>query len=126
MRDSRSAIRVATLQRWQAACENTGFLGLTRDYLRVMRGWSSWGRHYHTISRLEACLKELDTSRQLAAPPGEVELSIWFHDVVYSTWRSDNEARSAALTATLMQRTPEFRIRYETAARNTSWSASRD
>lgn len=103
-RDSRSSIRVATLQRWQAACETTGFLGLTRDYLRVMRGWSSWGRRYHTVAHLEACLKELDTSREFASAPGEVELSLWFHDAVYSTWRSDNEARSAALAATLMER----------------------
>ena len=95
-------IRVVTLQRWKAACETTGFLGLTRDYLRVIRGWSSWGRRYHTISHLEACLKELDTTSQLASAPGEIELSLWFHDAVYSTWRNDNEARSAALAATLM------------------------
>jgi len=103
-RDSPPRIRTATLQRWQAACETTGFLGLTRDYLRVMRGWSSWGRHYHTVAHLEACLKELDTSREFASAPGEVELSLWFHDAIYSTWRGDNEARSAALAAKLMER----------------------
>ena len=69
-----------------------------------MRGWSSWGRHYHTVAHLEACLKELGTSREFASAPGEVELSLWFHDAIYSTWRGNNEARSAALAAALMEK----------------------
>ena len=116
-KDSPSTIRTATLQRWQVVCEATGFLGLTRDYLRIMRGWSSWGRHYHTITHLEACLKELDTSRELASAPAAVELGLWFHDVVYSTWRNDNEARSADLAMKLMERkAPQALVDWVTSA----------
>lgn len=39
---------------------------------------------------------------QIAQHPGEVELALWFHDVVYRTWSSDNEARSAVLAAEIM------------------------
>jgi predicted metal-dependent HD superfamily phosphohydrolase len=42
--------------------------------------------------------------RHLAQHPGEVELALWLHDVVYRTWRSDNEARSAVLAAEIMGR----------------------
>jgi predicted metal-dependent HD superfamily phosphohydrolase len=93
---------VATLQRWQGTCKACGFDGTSRDYERVIRGWSSWGRHYHTLGHLEACLREFDRVRDLVVNAGEVELALWFHDVVYRTWRSDNEARSATLASEIM------------------------
>lgn len=64
------------------------------------------GRHYHTLSHLEACLRELDECRALAVRPAEVELALWFHDVVYRTWRRDNEAQSAALAQQLLRAAP--------------------
>jgi predicted metal-dependent HD superfamily phosphohydrolase len=97
-------LRLTTLERWNEACEACGFAGSQQDYRLIVRGWSSWGRHYHTLAHLEACLQELDTARHLATHAGEVELSLWLHDAVYSTWRSDSEARSAALAATIMAR----------------------
>jgi predicted metal-dependent HD superfamily phosphohydrolase len=92
----------ATLERWQAVCKGGGFKDAPRDYRRVIRGWSSWGRHCHTLGHLDACLREFDQVRDLARRASEVELALWFHDVVYRTWRSDNEARSAALAVEIM------------------------
>jgi predicted metal-dependent HD superfamily phosphohydrolase len=95
---------LATLERWQGVCKACGFEGASRDYGRVIRGWSSWGRHYHTMGHLEACLKEFDQVRDLAVNASEVELALWFHDVVYRTWVSNTEVRSAALAAEIMGR----------------------
>jgi len=67
------------------------------DYRRVRRAWNGMSRHYHTLTHLEACLRELDEARQLAVRFGEVELALWFHDAVYRSWRHDNEQRSADL-----------------------------
>ena len=97
-------MRLATLERWQSVCKACGFEGTSRDYGRVIRGWSSSGRHYHTLGHLEACLGEFDQVRDLAVNADEVELALWFHDAVYRTWRSDNEARSATLSAEIMGR----------------------
>jgi predicted metal-dependent HD superfamily phosphohydrolase len=97
-------MNLASLDRWRAVCKGCGFESTLRDYKRVIRGWSSWGRHYHVLGHLEACLKEFDRVRDLAVNAGEVELALWFHDAVYRTWRSDNEARSATLSAEIMGR----------------------
>jgi predicted metal-dependent HD superfamily phosphohydrolase len=93
--------------RWSRACIETGVAPDEADYRRVRRGWSSMGRHYHTLSHLEACLRELDEFRALAVRPAEVELALWFHDVVYRTWRKDNEAQSAALAEVVLRAAPE-------------------
>jgi len=92
--------------RWSAACIAIGVAPDESDYRRVRRGWSGMGRHYHALSHLEACLRELDEFRALAVRPAEVELALWFHDVVYRTWRKDNEAQSAALAEHLLRAAP--------------------
>jgi predicted metal-dependent HD superfamily phosphohydrolase len=93
---------LVSMQRWQAVCEAVGLATGANQFRAVVRGWRSLGRHYHTTAHLEACLREFDAVRDLAAHPGEVELALWFHDAVYRTWRSDNEARSADWAARVM------------------------
>jgi predicted metal-dependent HD superfamily phosphohydrolase len=57
------------------------------------------GRHYHDVAHVEALLALLEEHRAEFADPEAVEAAIWFHDAIYDSRRSDNEARSAALAA---------------------------
>jgi predicted metal-dependent HD superfamily phosphohydrolase len=57
------------------------------------------GRHYHGVAHIEALLALLDKHRAGLSDPQAVEAAIWFHDAIYDSRRSDNEARSAALAA---------------------------
>ncbi|WP_052732288.1 HD domain-containing protein [Hymenobacter terrenus] len=60
-------------------------------------------RHYHTLQHLANLLHRLD-----AAPLHDavvVQLAVWFHDVVYSALRSDNEARSAGQAQEFLRET---------------------
>ena len=57
-------------------------------------------RHYHNPRHVDECLQEFDLVRAPAASPVALELAIWFHDAIYDTRRSDNEARSAAWART--------------------------
>ena len=55
------------------------------------------GRHYHGMAHVEALLRWLDRSRDLAADAKAIEAAIWFHDAVYDPRSQTNEADSARL-----------------------------
>ena len=57
------------------------------------------GRNYHGVAHIETLLALLDEHRVDLSDPQAVEAAIWFHDAIYDSHRSDNEARSAALAA---------------------------
>lgn len=97
---------LANFDRWSVACREVGVAPLESGYRRVRRAWRGMGRHYHTLTHLQACLRELDGARDLAMHWAEVELALWFHDAVYRTWRHDNEAQSAALAADVLRGAP--------------------
>lgn len=94
---------LVNFDRWSRACVEVGVAPDEGDYRRVRRAWSGVGRHYHTLTHLDACLRELDAARDLAVRPAEVELALWFHDAIYRSWRRDNEAQSAALAVKLLR-----------------------
>jgi len=60
-------------------------------------------RCYHTVQHLAECFSHFDAARGLANNPGEVELALWFHDAIYDTHASDNEARSAQWARTALR-----------------------
>ena len=93
-------------ERWSKACIQVGVAPDESDYRRIRRAWRGMGRHYHTLSHLEACLREFDAVQELALRPAEVELALWFHDAIYRSWRRDNESQSAALAERTLRVAP--------------------
>jgi predicted metal-dependent HD superfamily phosphohydrolase len=91
-----------TYLRWKGLCASAGCLARQGAYDQVARSWRSWGRRYHTLEHLEACLREFDAARELAQYPTDVEFALWFHDAAYTTWLTNNELRSAELAARIL------------------------
>ena len=60
-------------------------------------------RHYHTLHHLENLFNRLEKVPLRDAVV--VQLAVWFHDVVYSSLRSDNEAKSAAQALAFLRET---------------------
>ena len=56
-------------------------------------------RAYHTMRHIRHCLAEMACVRHLAAHPDAVEMALWYHDAIYDTHATDNEAQSATLAA---------------------------
>ena len=69
------------------------------------------GRHYHGLAHIEALLALAGEYRSALSDPEAVEAVIWFHDAIYDSRKSDNEAQSGALAARMLRdRTSAERI----------------
>lgn len=81
---------------WATAWQSLALAGTgvaLRDEL-----WAAYAqpqRHYHTQQHLSECLALWQQLQTHGQHPGEVALSLWFHDAVYEVKASDNEQRSA-------------------------------
>ena len=52
-------------------------------------------RHYHTLAHLAAVFDCLETHADEIGDPARLAFATWYHDIVYDSRRSDNEAKSA-------------------------------
>ncbi len=68
---------------------------LRRLYSDVLGRYSEPHRHYHAYQHLAECFEKVQDIISLAEHPAEVNVGLWFHDVIYDTQRHDNEERSA-------------------------------
>src|SRR5581483_3578417 len=87
-----------------AWAELTAALGVPRPaadatFAELAAAYSAPGRYYHTFEHIAEMLGLLQIHHRRAADPTTVQLAVWFHDAVYDSRRSDNEARSADLAA---------------------------
>jgi predicted metal-dependent HD superfamily phosphohydrolase len=84
------------LARWQMLWRQLGASHADESLFRKLgECYAEPHRRYHTMQHLEECFAHLDNVRSFATRPSEVELALWFHDAIYDTSRTDNEARSA-------------------------------
>ncbi len=73
-------------------------------FLELCNAYGEKHRAYHDLSHIQQCLEEFDSVRDKLEHPEEVELAIWFHDVVYDPESPRNEADSAAYAASAMKK----------------------
>jgi predicted metal-dependent HD superfamily phosphohydrolase len=82
--------------RWQQLWSLSSLHGAgDQSFGAIQTRYTEPHRAYHTLQHLAECLCFFDAARTLMQRPDEVELALWFHDVIYDTRRSDNEEASA-------------------------------
>lgn len=64
-------------------------------YRELVGLYSEPSRKYHNLLHIAHCLDEFDAVRHLVKNPNELEIAIWYHDVVYNTRKKNNEEKSA-------------------------------
>ena len=72
---------------------------LLQDFEEITSRYSEPHRRYHTLRHLDECFAKLAELRSLTEHAAEIEVALWFHDAIYNTRSSENEARSAELAA---------------------------
>jgi predicted metal-dependent HD superfamily phosphohydrolase len=83
-------------KRWEKTWQKVKARAIPEEaFGKLRKAYSSSDRFYHNLTHIEDCLSLFDQTNFLAVHPEEVELAIWFHDVVYDTHRNDNEQKSA-------------------------------
>ena len=90
-------LQIATLQSswhkcWHALEANGDGLDLMQ---KLVAAYEEPLRKYHTVQHLAECLALFEEYAELALEPGEVAMALWFHDAIYDTRATDNEAMSA-------------------------------
>jgi predicted metal-dependent HD superfamily phosphohydrolase len=71
----------------------------------IMDAYEEPDRAYHTEQHIEECLLHLDG---YGGHEPEVELALWFHDIVYDPRAHDNEQRSAEWAVRVLQEKPSL------------------
>ena len=89
------------LDRWRAlvarVAESPGHDSARAVFHDLYARYTAADRRYHDIHHIDDCLQLFDTVRALALQPDAIEFAIWFHDAIYDSRKSDNEASSASL-----------------------------
>ena len=87
---------------WQALGTELG-LQHAGTMQQVVHHYASAGRAYHNLQHLQECLQWFAQLRHLARHPAEVELALWFHDVIYNPQAADNERQSADMAVQFLK-----------------------
>lgn len=100
---SASAVAPVWRTRWRSAWQALGATPPDAAVLdALLARYAESHRSYHTVRHLDECFTRLEWAGRGPDRPGEVALALFYHDAVYDPHRSDNEARSAELAASVL------------------------
>ena len=96
-------LRIIFYKKLSKYSDNTAFINNTFDEL--VRYYSSDSRQYHGLTHIIKLLRLFDEYKFNLQEEDVVFFAIWFHDAVYSTWRDDNEEKSAFWASEVLKET---------------------
>ncbi len=94
----------AMREAWEESRLGLGIGADEAGFAEVSARYDEGHRRYHDRTHVEACLRIFDGLRHLSERPSEVATALIFHDVVYQPLANDNEAESATLMRTMLER----------------------
>lgn len=90
--------------RWLDLMNKLGIDNNKEVFDNLLAAYSEKHRYYHNTQHIDAVLKHLDETKNLAENPIELEIALWFHDAVYKPFSSSNELDSADWAARFLQK----------------------
>lgn len=92
-----------SFERWTSLCDRMDLSVDGKTYNTLIRAHAEPHRFYHTLDHIAACLRHLDSVRDITERPDEIEMALWFHDAVYAPFSATNEEDSAEWAADWLQ-----------------------
>ena len=76
---------------------NIGFSAneIQKNWMDLQKAYSNKSRHYHNLTHIKDMILCFETYSDKLQNPDEILFSIFYHDVVYSASKKDNELKSA-------------------------------
>jgi len=68
---------------------------IQQNWKDLEKAYSAKSRHYHNLTHISAMIESFETYRDKLQNPDEILFSIFYHDIVYSASKKDNELKSA-------------------------------
>lgn len=72
-------------------------------WVEIERSYSNKKRHYHTLQHLDSLLEQLNEIKSALQNWDTVLFSLYYHDIIYNSLKSDNEEKSAELAQNRMK-----------------------
>lgn len=72
-------------------------------YSQLVNYYNKKNRAYHNMNHIKVCLHEFEQVKSSLKYPHDVELAIWFHDIIYDPKSPLNEDKSAEFAATALK-----------------------
>lgn len=76
---------------------NIGFneTEIQQNWIVLEKAYSNKSRHYHNLTHLEEMIASFGIYSDQLQNPNEILFSIFYHDIIYSASKKDNELKSA-------------------------------
>ncbi|RRJ84742.1 HD domain-containing protein [Aestuariirhabdus litorea] len=87
--------RTRFLRLWTTLFDNQAAFDAQTVWVHIATHYAGEGRFYHNQDHIGFCLQQLDKISSRLGSPAEVEMALWFHDVIYRINSDSNEADSA-------------------------------
>ena len=89
--------------RWLQLMRRMGLDDNRKTFDDVISLYAEKHRRYHNAIHIDATLKHFDIVKEQIQKPDLVELSLWFHDVIYQPFSKSNELDSANYAVQFLQ-----------------------
>lgn len=83
---------------WERFCKDINAQeNIEKEFEFVIKNYDEEGRGYHNLKHIEEALSDFEEVKDLLNEALEVQMAIWYHDIIYDSKRPDNEEASAKL-----------------------------
>ena len=87
-------------------CENA--IVLEKGFRQLMEKYTEKHRYYHNMDHINSSLGHLDELSCSMENSYNIEVALWFHDVIYDPKKTDNEKMSAEYAKGFLVYCPGF------------------